>query len=266
MSLTPSSLFHSLVPLALAGLTLAGCGGSDPIGGLKVPFVLGASQECTSIGVEQVKITATLVDDDDGAGMTFDETGPCGAGEVTLDNLPVGTYSIVAEGLDPNGLTILDNLGPGGKVQAEVLEAQTNTSESVTLRPAPAVLRLRWSLAVDGFQAMCQDVSVAKFTVEAYKGDGLNLLTSHTFGCEDPADSEGQYRTLPDLERALSGDEVALIHIIPKDANNTALGDASQVCLTEPPGYGQLIEITVECDNDVCAAYESAVGPGDSCA
>ncbi len=264
MSLTPSYLTKSLVPLALISLSLAACGGDEPIGGLKVPFVLGASQECTSIGVEQVRVTATMIEDGE-QGASFEETGACSAGEVTLTDIPIGTYSLVLEGLDAAGLTILDNLAPGGKVQAEVLEGQTNTSESVTLRPAPALLRMRWSLAVDGFQAMCADVNIARFTVEVYKGDGLNLLTSHTFSCDDPADAEGQYRTMPDVDRQLAGDEAQLIHVIPKDANGSALGEASQVCLAEPPGYGQLIELTVDCDNDVCTAYESTLGPGATC-
>jgi len=263
----PASLrsLAALAGAALTSLAVVSCGGADPIGGLRIPFTLGANVDCSTVGVEQVRMTATLIEDGDGSGITFEESAPCGAGEVTLNNVDIGTYNITAEGLDPNGLIILDNLDPGGTVQAEVLEGQTNSADSVTLLPAPAVLRLRWSLNVDGFQAMCQEVTTAKFTVETYKADGLKQLTSHTFGCDDPADSEGQHRTMPDLERALAGDEVAIVHITPKDANNTAIGDVTQVCLASPPGYGQEIRVTIACDNDVCSAYESDIGPGETC-
>jgi len=261
----PLRSFAALAGAVLTSLAIVSCGGTEPIGGLTVPFKLGANVDCATVGVDQVRMTVTLIEEGDGSGITFEESGPCGAGEVTLSNLDIGTYNIIAEALDPNGLVILDNLDPGGNVQAEVLEAQTNTADSVTLLPAPAVLRLRWSLNVDGFQAMCQDVTIAKFTVETYKADGLKQLTTHTFSCDDPADSEGQHRTMPDLERALAGDEVAIVRITPKDANNKQIGDITQVCLAAPPGYGREIQVTIACDNDVCTAYESDIGPGESC-
>ena len=129
----------SRIPVRAAGLSAAllltasafGCSGDPPVGSLKVPYIIGigAADACATNGVSTIEMTLNPIGEDIEDLTSHSQTVSCEAGEVNFADVGVGTYEIVVAGKASDGVTVVDNLGPGKDVTAEVLEDQAITAQ-----------------------------------------------------------------------------------------------------------------------------------------
>ena len=99
-------------------------------------------------------------------------TVPCSEAKAVFNNLPVDRYYITAEGIDADDFTVVDNGASAETDLGEVLQGKESTANTVVMSPTPAQLWVRFALNKDMFQAMCSQISIASFTVTAYKNGG----------------------------------------------------------------------------------------------
>lgn len=207
-------------------------------GKLVVPFELGNGRECSELGV--VEVRAEL---DDGE---IAETVDCDAGEVRFSDVKPGAYEVVLYGLDEDGVAILDSLADP-PYEVEIEEGKTVVLDpEAALTLAPAKVLVRWNF---GFGS-CESASITDFEVSAWTDDAERLLQTRVT-CGTSGEGRDQYRTVPDDERELKGDEVSEIELQPVDRDGEAVG-AATVFTFDPPGPGREIKLSLTCDETGC--------------
>lgn len=233
-------------------VAVSACNNSPPTGTLVVPFEIGSGVACSSKEVKEV--TVTLVDDvaDDRA-MAPSVTVDCDTDQAQFDAVPVGTYTVIAEGKDPQGKIVVDNGASVESDLAEVLEGQVVTlQDPIKMQTTPAKLWVRWTL--DGFLDQCDKIPVANFDVIAYKNDGVDEILMGSFACNSMPDTPDAYRVLPDPGRDLDGADLDGIEIVPVDASGNEVGTTAYYALVQTPGAGTIVRLTFssECTADAC--------------
>lgn len=240
--------------LIAAPLALSACHGADPTGTLIVPFEVGVSDDCTAPGVKDVHIVLSDMPPDGDVSAPIDEvTVACETKQAVFNNLPVGDYYIVAEGLDATGTVVVDNGLSAATDIGEVLAGTESTASTVSMYPTPAKLYVRFGINKDMFQAMCASVVVTDFQVIAAKQGGVAPLLMAKIPCTElPADDN--YHHIADPGRDLEGSTFDYIRVQPKDATNNDVGTDIKYPLEKPAGAGHIVRITftAECDATSC--------------
>jgi hypothetical protein len=244
MSTTRSIAPIALLPLLATATLLGGCAETDP-GSALIKYRIGNDKTCAEAGVDQIKVT---LDEEDG----IDETFPCGEGEFLYEGIPVGKYTVIVEGIDDLGVTIVDNIDAEEtklNISGDGSEKETNI---IALTDSPAKLRVRWDF---GF-ASCESVGVESFLIEAYDSTGSNQLLSETIDCTTPGEGSEGYRAVPDPDRELLGGVFGEVGVRPQDASGGLVGQAVIFGFTSPmPGY--TISTTLVCDEAGCTGSGS---------
>jgi hypothetical protein len=226
----------------LVGAALASCGAGNKndSGVAVVPYELGNHRDCASLGV--VAVRAEL---DDG---THVQEVDCDAGELRFNLLRPGNYDLVVYGLDANGVRVMDSLA-AGPMPVEVVGGGTTVvvDPPVKLTAAPAKVELRWDL---GFGS-CQSASIGTFELNAWRADGSDLLMQAAVECSMAGEGRAQYRTIPDKERALSGDELGEIDVQPKDVHGITMGKPVTFSFASP-GPGGQVKLSLSCGEAGC--------------
>ncbi len=244
----PSARPHRrlLVMLLLAANTLyPGCANDDDATGtLTINYTLGSGKTCQEVDVE--RIVVTLGDD-------ISHQTSCGSGEVTLTDVPPGTYDLLVEALDDLNLVVMDSIGfPANKQRIEIMGGSAR-EEDITLAATPAKIMVRWNLkAADGGQVQCADVNMKKFLVTAWDASN-QVLVSDDIACDAPVVEGTSYKLLDDPERRISGINVSEVTVEPQTSTGSPIG-APLRFVFEPPGAGQEVLLTAECTPDGCTS------------
>jgi hypothetical protein len=233
------------VLLTVAGV---GCGADDgrDLGMLVVPYELGNGRDCETLGV--VAVRAEL------DGGDFVEESDCEHGEVRFTLLPPGRYDAVVYGLDERDVAVMDSLAEG-PARIDVVGGGTTVvfEPPIRLTAAPAQLKLRWQF---GFGS-CDSAAIERFAVSAWRSDGSELLMTAEVSCDMPGEGRGQYRSVPDLERELSGDELGEVEVQPYDEHGLPVGEPV-VFDFDSPGPGGEVRLSLDCDLGGCEGTGSA--------
>lgn len=247
-----TSLLHAprlATLLALAALS-SGCGDGDERGSVSVEYRFGAGLTCESQGVDRVRVTI---------GTDFEEESACDTSEsIVVSGVPAGTHPIVVAGLDSEGDMIRDNLGNNNPKTVEVLGDTTRAVE-VVLTPTPVTVQVLFDVQEDGFAVFCPKAQPHFFVVEAYRGDGNQLLAHEWSYCTG---YQGGFETLPDPDRDLDGLTMSNIFIQPLDSARNELGEPIEFQF-DPPGAGKHLRLVVTCEGAVCTGGPVEVGSGD---
>jgi hypothetical protein len=226
----------------LVSAVLAACGSGDKndSGVVVVPYQLGNHRDCKSLGV--VAVRAELDE-----GMQVQEVD-CDAGELRFSLLRPGSYDLVVYGLDNNGVRVMDSLADGPK-PVEVVGGGTTVvvDPPVKLTAAPAHVELRWDL---GFGS-CDSASIGTFDLNAWRSDGSDLLMQTEVPCSMRGQGRLQYRTIPDKERALSGDELGEVDVQAKDVHGITMGKPVTFTFASP-GPGGEVKLSLNCGDAGC--------------
>lgn len=242
-------------------LAVAACNNDTPTGNLEVAFEIGSGVPCDNVEDITIKLIKPGAKPDVTTGEiepTAELTVDCSAGKGLLTSVEAGKYNVVIEGTDAENTIVVDNVLTAATDVAEVLENADTNAGTIKLSPTPAQLQIRWKL--DGFVNQCTQVPVKTFEVIAYKNAGKSPILMGAFDCDAPADLEMSYRSLPDPDRDLDGEELDSIEIIPHDATGNNVGDRVVYNIT-PPGAGKPVKLTfsTECTDTVCDLKCAAV-------
>lgn len=230
------------VALTLSASSLAGCGGEDLPGAgvLVVPFELGNQRTCDELGI--VAVRGELGDDGD-----FIEEVECEAGELRFTHLNPGRYNVTLYGLNEDDVPVMDSLVSGPQTIQVVGDTTVVFDPPLGLTSAPARLQLRWTF---GFST-CESASIEGFSIAAWRADGSALLMESEVACGRPGEGREQYRTVPDLDRELSGSEVGEVEVQPHDRQGFAIGDPITFKF-KTPGPGAEIKLSLDCNEGGC--------------
>lgn len=230
------------VALTLSASSLAACGADDSAGAgvLVVPFELGNQRTCDELGI--VAVRGELDDGD------ITEEVECDAGELRFVQLNPGRYNVTLYGLNEDDVPVMDSLAVGPQTIQVVSDTTVVFDPALKLTSAPARLQLRWTF---GFST-CESASIQGFAIAAWRADGSALLMESEVACGMAGEGREQYRTVPDLERELSGSEVGEVEIQPHDRQGFAIGDPATFKFATP-GPGAEIKLSLECDEGGCA-------------
>jgi hypothetical protein len=237
-----SGLAKRAMGVLACGAMLAGCGGEDApeAGVLVVPFELGNQRDCSDLGVVAVRAEID--------GGERSEEADCEAGNVRFDLLMPDSYEVALYGIDLDGVAIMDSLETGPHVMHVVGDGTTVVADpALKLTASPAKLKLRWDF---GF-GTCDSAGVASFAITAWRADGSKLLLDTEIPCDMEGEGREQYRTVPDLDRDLSGDEVGEVGVQPYDVNGLPLGDP-MTFIFDAPGAGRSVQLSIACDGGGC--------------
>lgn len=252
----PSPLRHAPAALAVGlGLaTLPGCADPDP-GNLLVAPQLGPTDDCEQFGVATVRARLDPSGDDE-----FEaQEAACGS-DLLFERLPAGRYSLLVEGVDADGLTIMDNGGDPDSVRISV-PAGGEAEIPALLTATPAKLHVRWRLFLsEGVPAQCThpDLTIAAFRVAAWDAVGDRLMEAE-LECEEPPDDNLGYHAIPDPDRLIRGTQVALVDVSPIDDRGDLVDGQSFDFQFEEPGPGRSLFFTVDCTLDACTQSTNPV-------
>ena len=224
-------------------VSVAACGDVDnpEAGVLVIPYELGNLKDCESLGVEVIR---GQIDDE-----FHVEEVDCEAGQIRFNQLMPGSYEIELFGLDEDAYAIMDSLAGGPRTLSVVGEGTTVVADPpIKLTAAPAHLKMRWDF---GF-GTCDSAFIDHFTVSAWRVDGSELLLEEELDCGMPGDGLDQYRSVPDGDRQLSGDEFGEVAIQAYDGNDVAVGSPLLYSF-EAPGAGRFVHLSMTCDQGGCA-------------
>lgn len=244
--LAPSLAFTAL----LAG---PACQGEDPPGTLVVPFKIGASVDCSVLGVTDVTVDLYKYSAAGAQGDVIDsEIVACSDGKAEFSGLPSGRYNVRVSGVDAEDFIVVDNFDNDPADIAEVTSGTENTADIVTMFPTPAKILVRWQL--DGGFGQCTDVPITNFLVETYEKKGLSELLSYNFDCDPEEAPVMGYNVVLDPSREIAGDDLDLITIDAVDTKGASLVTAPLRFAIEPPGHGRTVKLTaiVNCESGQC--------------
>ncbi|MDD9936535.1 MAG: hypothetical protein OXT09_23190 [Myxococcales bacterium] len=231
-----------IVGFVLGSGLLLGCGGDEQpeAGVLVVPFELGNRKDCTELGVVAVRAEVN--------GGERSEEADCDAGMVRFDLLMPDTYEVSLYGLDVDDVEIMDSLEAGPHEMHVVGGGTTVVADPpLKLTASPAKLKMRWDF---GF-GTCDSAGVASFAITAWRQDGSELLLETEVPCDMDGEGRDQYRTVPDLERELSGDELGEVDVQPYDVHGLPVGDPMTFSF-DAPGAGRSVRLSITCDAAGC--------------
>jgi hypothetical protein len=234
---------RNLIALALMSALGSACGGEDSPedGVLVVPYELGNQRDCESLGV---KLVRAELDD-----PMFVEEALCEQGEIRFQQVPPGAYEVRLFGVDKYGYAIMDSLQTGPKRVSVVGDGTTVVADpSVMLTAAPAHLLMRWDF---GFST-CDSAGIDEFQITAWRGDGSALLLDTKVACDLEGEGAEQYRSIPDLERELAGDELGEVAIQAFDKNGSEVGEPATFTF-DAPGAGRFVKMSLECTPAGCS-------------
>jgi hypothetical protein len=137
-------------------VTTAACGGSDGDPSLEVAWTF-ASGDCASNGVETVRVTWGPL-----GGQTEDVEFSCEEGHGTLGSSESGGYSIDAEGLDANGVAVVESYGVSTMFSGAAPGVLT---VDITLRPKGVDVVVSWSITGGG---VCPDGVILPYFITLY--------------------------------------------------------------------------------------------------
>jgi hypothetical protein len=149
---------------------------------------------------------------------------------------------------------VMDSLA-GGAVKIDVVGGGTTVvvDPALKLTAAPAKLELRWAF---GF-GTCESTAIAHFGIGAWRSDGSDLLMETQVDCSMPGEGHGQYRTVPDMERDLSGDELGEVDVQAYDNDAIAIGEPVTFTF-DVPGAGGAVKLSMNCDAGGCKGSGAA--------
>ncbi len=235
-----ASGLRMILVLTCLAASACGKGKGEDYGVLVVPYELGNHRQCGDLGI--VSVRAEL---DEG---NLSQEVDCGAGQVRFNLLQPGHYDVVVYGVDDSGVQAMDSLA-AGPVPVEVVGSGTTVvvDPAVKLTAAPAKLQLRWDL---GFGS-CESSSIDSFAISAWRSDGSDLLMQTKVPCSTVGKGREQYRLVPDMERALSGDELGEVDVQAQDSHGIPMGESVTFNFA-PPGAGGEVKLSLNCMDGGC--------------
>jgi hypothetical protein len=239
----------------LAAVAVPGCNNEAPVGDLIVPFEIGAGIECSLRNVADVDVTLLEIDPETKEEVEATSARvPCTEGQAVFNNIPVGRYTIRAEGYDPDDFVVVDNGGKPMLEQGEVLEGKETTTTIVNMTPTPAKLWVRYELNMDGFQTMCSQIKMTELLITAFKESGAAPLLAFTLPCTATPTAGNQYHAISDPDRLLDGALFNFVRVQPRDATGNMTGTDLKYSLAMAPGAGRTVKLTfsAECTADKC--------------
>ncbi len=239
------SLSSATLACFVALAASAGCKGEDSPGSLVVTYRLGNDRSCADTGVQEIRV---VLDEEDG----IEDGAPCVDGEVVLEGLPVGTYTVLVEGIDQNGVVIMDNIDASEtkvKIAGDGKELMPST---IALTDSPAKLQVRWDF---GFTS-CENVGIDAFEIEAFDEAGSDNLLTASLDCTAQPDTSAGYRDVADPERELNGRRFGQLGIQPVDSSGAEVGERL-IYNFDPPTPGYTVGVTLECDELGCTGTGS---------
>ncbi len=231
--------FRLLTPLAAIALGTA-CADGPNNGNLELSYNFGfdGNGTCQQFGVETVKVSLLRNTD-----ATRTEEAPCAPETpILVDTIPSGKYDVLVQGIDANGVAVVDNVGGATDDDSVKISGGVTRSLETNLAIAPAVFKVKWQNFLDGDFAMCNFIEAKKFRVRTFRMMSTELV-SVDFDCEVPPG----FQTVPDPERKLDGTLFDSATFQPLDDNDMPLGDVLSITF-QPPGPGQTIEWAIECN------------------
>jgi hypothetical protein len=251
--LSPSRSSFCFV-LATAAL-IASCNTGPNSGTLSVSYELGLQGTCAGFGVATVKVTL-----DDGE---YEEEEPCDpANPILLTGVAAGNYDVLVEGIDAEGITVMDNIGGDDDNSVEVVGGSDKELD-VTLGDSPAQVQVRWLKFVNGEPAECAFIATKYFEVTAYH-DATQFPNSNVFDCSVPPG----YQTLPDPDRVIDGNTLNGVRVRVLDESEEQIGDDLVFAGFDPPGAGRVVQIDITCDGPenepVCTGELVGIGGADT--
>jgi hypothetical protein len=236
------TLSAAIVPLLAGLLFTPGCSDDAGPGHIVIPYKIGAGLSCDDLGV--TKVRATLTED-------ISDDAPCENGEVRIDDVPPGSYDLLLQGLDGNGVAIVDNGAHDDRVEI-IGDGSTVTADEINMSLAPAKLWIRW----DFDYVTCDTVDFTDIEIEAYANGGGLLLHDSSFDCDaDPEEGMSGYHLFEDDSRNLVGDALDTVIVAPVDASGAPVGPEMSFSF-EPVGHGYPVEISLRCDENGCDCSE----------
>jgi hypothetical protein len=213
---------------------------------LVVPFTLGNGRDCGDFDVSAVRAELD--------GATLMREADCDAGRVRIDGVMPGAYELAVFGTNPEGVDVMDSLATGMRTVHVVGDGTTVVAEPpLVLTAAPARILLRWDFDFGS----CDSAGIERFELTAWRTDGSQLLLSTFLPCTMTSDQPGQYRSVPDIERRLSGDELGEVSVQALDEHGLEIGDPVLFGF-QSPGSGYAVKLSVECDDGGCGGTGEA--------
>ena len=172
-------------------VTTAACGGSDGDTSLEVAWTF-ESGDCASNGVETVRVTWGPQ-----GGPTEDVEFSCAEGSGTLGNVGEGggSYSIDAEGLDANGVAIVESYGASTTFSGA---APGGHAIDITLHPKGVDVVVSWSITGGG---VCPQGVILPYFITLY---------------EPPATSGGELtEVVAETQESCTTGQATLLNIAP---------------------------------------------------
>ncbi len=237
--------------LATSALLASSCNNGPNSGTLSVNYELGLEAACADYNVATVKVTL-----DEGE---YEEEEACDpSSPILLTGVAAGNYDVLVEGIDPEGFTVMDNIGGDDDESVEIVGG-SDKEHDVTLGNSPAQVQVRWSKFVDGQPAECAFVATKFFEVTAYHG-ATQFPNSNVFDCSVPPG----YQTLPDPERVIDGTTLDGVRVRILDESQDEI-DTLIFNDFDPPGHGRIVQIDITCDGTetepVCTGVMVDGGP-----
>jgi hypothetical protein len=244
------------IRLALAATLLcaAACNNDPGTGTLTVEYALGLNGACETFEVSTVRVTL-----DDGKYQEEEACDP--ANPILVSGVAADNYDVLVEGVDAEGITVMDNIGGEDDETVEVVGG-SEVVHDVRLGETPAQVQVKWFKSVDGEPSECAFVATKFFEVSAYHG-ATPFFPPHEFPCSVPPG----YQVLPDPGRAIDGKTLDGVLV---DVLDESHGDIEELVFNfDPPGPGRAVQIIIECDgpeNEPTCTGEvvSAEAPADT--
>ncbi len=211
---------------------------------LTIRYTLEAGVSCDQDGVESILVHLG----EDGAAGTASMPCDDAGGEIVLTAIDPGSYDLLVVGVDANTTAVLGNAS--GDEHVELVAGEDHVVD-VVLGLVLAHLEVALVVTADGFPVQCnspQPIMIRGLHVEAWDLANADLLASHDF---DSCDFDG-LEPVPDMDRQINGRHFDGVVIQPLDANGGAVGSSYELPLGGPVGAGQLVQVSVECEDDAC--------------
>lgn len=242
----------AIVMAFLMGTLVAviGCGSPAGTGSLRIRWVVGGTT-CESANVKEVLIHLMDGEVDINEGTRLYDCG-LGAAGVLLEEVPTGTYTVVLEGIDPDGNafyggTYPDEVKVGSGVETEVLTA-------ISLALKKALILLTWEF---NNGKLCSVNGVSWVEVNAFDTTS-NRVYDSKFGC-DPFDDPEIAENGGILIEGLKGNEELTFTLFGLDSNEERIFRGTGIVETIPGGLAGSEPQELLVPLFVCAAPEDCI-------